>query len=204
MGEIVTHPDGDVTIKVVEYDHSVSPNADGEFPVLKIAYFKVIRQVLRDSSSVLKTLLKIDGPWKESVENTVILHDDTITSVELWFRHAHGTITDEMFQISIEEIWHAIEVGRKYLFKLEDLNGWFTKWWDHEHKKHTDPVKVSGDITVVRQLLYPCHEFDHAAGFALVSSLMVYLGIGHLTEDNPTHHRHLHLRHTVVRGLHRL
>jgi hypothetical protein len=50
----------------------------------------------------------------------------------------------------------------------------------------------------MRQLLFPCHEFDHARGFAFLSRKLTYGMADHITEHNPTVHNHLHLEGNVI------
>jgi hypothetical protein len=45
----------------------------------------------------------------------------------------------------------------------------------------------------MRQLLYPCKELDHAKAFMVITNKLAYQVPDHITEDNPTVHRLLHL-----------
>jgi hypothetical protein len=161
-------------------------------PVLKTARMRVLRQTLVNSSKHFKIMLNTKGQWKEASQDEVILEDDTVTSIELWFRVLHSKMTEDMFEIPVEEIWHALAAGRKYFLKMETLQDWFGAWWGHEHEKYVDFERAN-------ELLYPCQELNHAHGFAEITKMLVYDKIGHISEINPTYHRHLHLGHNVIR-----
>lgn len=177
-------------IKVTEYNYSVE-GLNGERPVLKEVFMKVSRKVLQENSAMWKTMLNQASPWNESTQ-LVELKDDTVLSLELWFRRLHGTMTDNMLEIEIDEIWHALEVCRKYFLEIEMLNDWFRQWWGNH-------AQSSWDLHELRQLLYPAHEFEHSRAFAFVTKELAYKFVGHITEENPTYHQHLHLRHHVIR-----
>jgi hypothetical protein len=182
---------GDLTVKVVEYNYNVA-EVDGKRPVLKVAFMQVSRNVLQDSSITWKNMLNSAGPWIEASRPLVELHEDTVISLELWFRCLHCTLTEDMNQIPVNEIWHALEVCRKYFLKVEMLNGWFALWW---RDQNVSQMKVEE----MKELLYPCHEFEHVKGFAYLTKRLAYEARGHIMETNPTHHRHLHLRHPIIR-----
>jgi hypothetical protein len=177
---------------VTEYDYAVS-DIDGERPVLKVAYMKVSRKILQEASSVWRVVFNKSGPWDESPRLLVDLNDDTVVSLELWLRCLNGAMTEDMYKIPVEEIWHSPEVCRKYFLKVEMLNAWFTLWWDSQDQDH---MKIDN----MRELLYPCHEFEHSIGFSFLTKFLAYNVAGHITE-NPTHHRYLHLGHHVIRPL---
>jgi hypothetical protein len=182
---------GDLTVKVVEYNYDVA-EVDGEKPVIRVAFMQVSRKVLRDSSTAWNKILNSAGSWNEASSPLVELHKDTVIGLELWFRCLHGTMTEEMNGIPVNEIWHGLEVCRKYFLKVEMLNGWFFWWWRGQNKPQME-------LEEMKDLLYPCHEFEHAEGFAYLTKSLAYETRGHIAETNPTHHRHLHLRHPITR-----
>ena len=54
--------------------------------------------------------------------------------------------------------------------------------------------KKALDVLEQRQLLFPCHQFDHAKGFARATRFLAYHVSGHIQEDNPIENNELHLR----------
>lgn len=50
----------------------------------------------------------------------------------------------------------------------------------------------------MRQLHYPCREFDHAKGFAFITKSLAYRMASHITEKNPTKHHHHHLESNEI------
>lgn len=53
-------------------------------------------------------------------------------------------------------------------------------------------------VDELRQLMYLCHEFDDARGFADVTRRLSYEHEGHIAEKNPTRFRHLHLQQRTI------
>jgi hypothetical protein len=121
----------------------------------------------------------------------VDITEGTVASLELWFRVLHDKMIDEMYTVSNKDVWEAIEVCGYRAFDIEKLNAWFAKWWE---KKEQSSIK----LPEMRQLLFPCHEFDHAQGWKFVTRKLVYESSEHITEDNPTAHRHLQLEGNVI------
>ncbi|TVY89542.1 hypothetical protein LAWI1_G006479 [Lachnellula willkommii] len=64
---------------------------------------------------------------------TLDIKSEHVTSVELWLRaiHPDATMTDEMYSISIKDVWNTLQASRTYEFKLEVLSDWFDEW-DHQ------------------------------------------------------------------------
>ena len=154
-----------------------------------LSTMKVSRQILVDNSSQLRRMLS--GSFKEANQNVIDITEGTVASLELWFRVLHGKMTDDMYTISNKDVWEAIEVCGYRDFDIEKLNAWFAKWWE---KKRQNLI----ELPEMRQLLFPCHEFDHAEGWKFVTRKLAYESSEHITEDNPTAHRHLHLEGNVI------
>jgi hypothetical protein len=114
--------------------------------------------------------------------------------MELWLRVFHDKLVDDSYLLPIEEVFNVIQVSRKYLFHLEKLEPWFRGYWDRVDVK-------SLEFLDLRQHLYPCQAFCHACAFAYVSKRLVHEGHGHIEEDNPTRHHHLHVEGRVIRKL---
>ena len=175
----------------MEYDQD-SISGNGEHPVKEIQGFKVSRRTLLETpcNDYWKTLL--EGSYKEAGQNEVTLHDDTVASMELWLRVFHGKLIEDSYTIKVAEIWHAIEVSRKYLFHLEKLEVRFKGYWEKVDKK-------SFDVLNLRQYLFPCQALCHSIAFAYVTRRLAHEEVGHVQEFNPTQHRRLHLEGRVLR-----
>ena len=129
----------------------------------------------------------------EASRKVIDVQEGTVASLELWFRVLHNKMTDEMYAISIKDVWEAIEVCGYRQFDLNKLKGdtWFAKWIGRKDIK----TLTHGQM---RMLLFPCHEFDHALSFAVLTRRLAYETAEHITEINPTEHRHLHLDGNVI------
>lgn len=177
-------------IKVIEYNTDTT-DGNGNHPVLKTATFKVSRQKLMDSSRHFRIMLS--GSFQESSKSAVELHEDSVLSMELWFRALHpGSFNDESYTIPRKEIWEAIWVSRKYFFELESLEPWFAEYWSRLDKKNLD-------LKVLKELLLPCQAFDHPQAFAYVTNTLAHGCAGHIQELNPTEHLALHVEGRVIR-----
>jgi hypothetical protein len=184
-------PTGDLTIKVVENDFTVR-DGDGSHPLRKAALMKVSREVLMNHSPVFKTML--GGVFKEAGSNSVDLEESTICSVELWFRVLHGNLVDDSYLIDTVELWEAIEFSRKYLIHVEKLNAWFATYWSRLNMGNLD-------LDDFKELIYPAQAFDHPVAFAYITKKLAYYCSGHIEEENPSRHRHLHVEGRVIRKL---
>lgn len=96
-------PAGDLTLNIVEYDYSTY-NANGEYPPLRTASFKVSRQTLLQvaGNDYWKRLLA--GGFQEAGSNAITLKDDSIASMELWLRVLHGNLVEDSYLIPVEQI----------------------------------------------------------------------------------------------------
>ncbi|TVY29433.1 hypothetical protein LHYA1_G001871 [Lachnellula hyalina] len=186
-------PAGDLILNIVEYDYATY-NANGGHPPLRTACFKVSRQTLLDvaGNDYWKRLL--NGSFQEANSNEVTLKDDSVASMELWLRVFHGTLVEDSYLIPVEQIWHAIELSRKYLFHLEKLNAWFETYWTKLDKK-------SLETDDLRALLFPCQALEHAGAFAYVTKRLANEVAIHIEELNPTRFRHLRCEGRVIQQL---
>jgi hypothetical protein len=82
--------------------------------------------------------------WENSPESRD--HDDSnnvnnlklsleARKLDIGLRVFHGNLIEESYTIKVAEIWHAIEVSRKYLFHLEKLEEWFKGYVEKVDKK---------------------------------------------------------------------
>jgi hypothetical protein len=181
-------------VKVIEYDYEIS-SASGEHPVLRSATFKVSKQTLIDNSSqdprsYFKTMFK--NYFHEAQSKEIILEDDSVMSVEVWFRVFHNNFEEDTYTVDIKEVWEVIATGKKYLFDMEKAEKWF-----EEYYKRLDLENLEYDD--LTQLLFPCQNFDHALAFARITQRLAVEARGHIVEHNPTRHRDLHCEGRVIR-----
>lgn len=122
---------------------------------------------------------------------TFDIKSENITSVELWLRaiHPEATMTDEMYNISIKDVWNTLHASRAYEFNLEVLSDWFVEWVSRKGGDHC------GKFTVLElsQLMFPCRSFENHKAFAHVTCRYAYEKAGHCDENNPTPYHNLHL-----------
>lgn len=190
---IVIDEDGDLTIKVVEYYDETTRSDDRESAnqkptVCKTEYFQVCRHILVSNSLVFKQLLASN--FAEATQSTVVLKEDAVDTMELWFRLMHKTVKGHTYNVPLSEMWHIVAAAEKYDLNIHDMNEWFAEWYERNSSKYLD---------YPRQLLYPCYRFDHANGFAQATKSLAYNSLGHIVEFNPTEHYELHLPSRIIR-----
>lgn len=196
LPEIVITESGDLTVQVFHqtdnsdrYISATGYNVAGKL----LAIFKVSRQVLMGSSAHFQAMLDPHGNFTEAKQKTVDLENENPNAVEIWFRYFHKNV-DESYQIPINEIRAVIECHRRYLFPLEKLNAWFGEYMKRNGGEKFDKFSIEE----LRQLLFPCQEFDHAEGFAYATKKLVYETPGHIHEDLPSSFSHLHLEPRII------
>jgi len=87
-------PEGDLYVRVYEYDYTVPKDGNGKRCIKKEGMMKVTRQVLMENSKPLRAMLDPNGPWAESKKNVVEIGEESVVAVELWFRALHDTLTE--------------------------------------------------------------------------------------------------------------
>jgi hypothetical protein len=162
---IIIDPESDLTVRLCETlkDGETFIVALGKLiPGRILATFKVCRKFLTDNYAPFNRMLS--GQFMEASRKVIGVQEGTVASLELWFRVLHKKMTDEMYAISIEDVWEAIEVCGYRQFDLDKLKGeaWFAKWIVRKDVKTWTHAQM-------RMLLFPCHEFDHALGFAVLT-----------------------------------
>lgn len=99
---IIIDPSGDLVIKVVEFDDSMitAPGQDGI--VLQEREFLVRKQTIYKNSETIGTMLA----WhlsSERAQTTFTIKDDSVTSMEIWFRAMHETLTQASYAAPLKE-----------------------------------------------------------------------------------------------------
>ncbi|RDW88201.1 hypothetical protein BP6252_00233 [Coleophoma cylindrospora] len=182
---------GDLTVKVVEYNYNMT-SADGGHPILKEAQLKVRREVLVKSSKVFKAMLT--GFFAEAKKNEVLLEEDTVASMELWFLAIHGKLEIVAYNLPIKEIWETIAVGQKYNLDARQLEPWFETYW-----QSLDKASISFED--LNSYMYPCQIFDNAKAFAYITERIAYEASLPVRDFNPTRHDDLHVEGRVLQQL---
>ena len=189
---IVIDEAGDLTIQVIEYKDGAENQPR---TIHEMKEFRVCRKVLVKQSMVFQRLLTTCS-FAEAKQNVITLEEDRVFAMETWFRQMHGTLTENStHNVSLSEMWHVTAAADKYDLCILDLKEWFEDWYK---RKPTIDSK-DGKHLEARQLLYPCYRFDHASGFARATKYLAYNSTGHITENNPTDHKELHLPHRMIR-----
>ncbi|KAH9216437.1 hypothetical protein DL95DRAFT_460295 [Leptodontidium sp. 2 PMI_412] len=180
LPQITIDPAGDLVLRFyINSASKVFTAANGkEMRGEIVATMKVSKKVMIENSAPSMAMLNPSGTWAESGATTLDLCHENVAAVELWMKVLHDSVVEDSFKTtSIETIWIAIEAmnggNRLYKFSVDDL----------------------------RQLMYLCHEFDDARGFADVTRRLAYENEGHIAEKNPTRFRHLHLQQRIIGGL---
>ncbi|GAQ04923.1 hypothetical protein ALT_2244 [Aspergillus lentulus] len=193
---------GDFTIHINEFDPAIrrdersGDDADeaGTNGLVRTGSLKVQKGILLGRSQYFRTMF--DGRWAHGPkDDSVVLNEDTVRSMELWLRVFHSTIdTLPKQSISVGEVWHAIMAGDKYGFDLQALKSWFVAWY----KEMRNESGKEFFKEFAPQLLFPCYAFDYAVGFQELTKFMTYNEPRHVMEANPTHHLQMHLRPRII------
>ncbi|TAQ88034.1 hypothetical protein B7494_g3642 [Chlorociboria aeruginascens] len=122
---IAIGPDSGLTIRLVEEEYATGPVGDVFINTKALATMKVSWKLLENSSGKFKAQLA--DHFKESTEIAVGLYEGIVKSLELWFRVLHRNMMDDVYDISIKDVWEAIEVAGYQDFQTQKLNEWFGK-----------------------------------------------------------------------------
>jgi len=201
---IVIDPIGDLILRMYtttkvegEYFNSAKNCQPTEGKILK--EMKVSRKVMIDNSTFFKSMLTKN--WSEKAQEVVdieISETSDVHSAELWFRVFHGNdLPSDLYKLPIKVVWEVIQYAgflqgaSSTQADLTKLRTWFAGLLELK-----DINKLSHKE--LRMLLYPCYVFDHAKGFAKMTKRLAYEVSDHITEENPTGHRRLHVDGNVI------
>ncbi|KAE8346303.1 hypothetical protein BDV24DRAFT_158547 [Aspergillus arachidicola] len=184
--DIVISPGSDLTIRINEY------SGEGTRKSLeRMASLHVKRDTLINSSRYFQTMM--GSRWAESRNDTIVLEDDTVKSLEIWLRHFHGTLdVVTLDEISVADIWHVILASDKYHFDRYDLLEWFIRWY------HNATAAGIHRDNLANKLILPCYAFDYARGFQDLTKSLAYEEKGLIMEINPIDNVRLHLPPRII------
>ncbi|KAE8322695.1 hypothetical protein BDV39DRAFT_196502 [Aspergillus sergii] len=156
-----------------------------------MASLHVKRETLINSSRYFQTMM--GSRWAESRNNTIVLEDDTVKSLEIWLRHFHSTLDMvTLDEVSVADIWHVILASDKYQFDRYDLLEWFIRWY-----RNATTAGIHRD-NLANKLMLPCYAFDYARGFQDLTKSLAYEEKGHIMEINPIDNVRLHLPPRII------
>ena len=199
MATTVIDNDGNLTVEVIEYNDKAQ-DGNGNKLVEHKQQFRVRREVLTKHSDVFAAMFR--PHWKEAEQESIKLEEDSVASMDIWFRLLHHT--ELVYDVRLEEMWRLAAAGNKYHFDIKMLKPWFAKWyqkhdvdqyytnWGTKDKREMYPLDP-------RSLLFPCWRFDYAKGFMRATHFLTYNCFGHITEQNPTIHQDRRVASRVIR-----
>ncbi|KAL8796888.1 MAG: hypothetical protein Q9195_000971 [Heterodermia aff. obscurata] len=171
---IVITEAGNANFKAIQWDISCL-RKPGPPQVVREEIFLVTKQILTGNSRVLRE--RFDSHQSsDNANQTLRTKEDSISSMEVWLRVLHNTVTPNTYKVAIDEMWYLTAAAENYEFDITRLKTWFDEWYIHQ-----DLSRLS-----CQQLLFPCLTFDHSQGFLTASREAVYGVPGHIEEDNPT------------------
>lgn len=187
---------GDLYLQV--YEHSAQHTFLSSAGVSRksgclVARMRVSRTVLK-SNDYFKA--QLSSYWTKPDRQAIDFCEKHIEAPEIWLRIFHETLTEKCYNVEIDDVWNAIQIGRKYLWSADHLITWFEKWLTHMGGS-LEKLEAF-DTEDLQQLLFPCHHLESAQGFATVTKRLAYEFCGHITERNPTRYIHLHLRNNII------
>jgi hypothetical protein len=153
--------------------------------------FHVSHTVVSAASVVFEKMLDPDSPFKEATVGSVDLLEDHPGSIEVWFKllHSVNDLASTYSKTSITGVWEFLDTAHKYAIDptQDSAKMWFANWYDHQ--KHQE-----FNYEDYQSLLFPCHTFNHAKGFAAATEYLVYNTDRNITEQKPLGYEHDHLR----------
>lgn len=201
--------DHDLTVKAVEYEEvkrienckSITDSAP-----CKVHEFRVKRELLCAASPVLCKLLT--AGFRETEQTTIELHGDPAKALGIWFKILHaedGSFEGVVFthdDIELKDVWQVLSTAQKYEItpKEAKAKAWFEGWYNAQ--AHREGRRFG--YLDFQALVFPCHAFDYAQGFAFASKQLVYRSNGHIAERQPEGFKqdNLHLDHLIIRMIH--
>ena len=109
----------------------------------------------------------------------------------------HGAdLTPTYSSTTMLEVWDILAAADKYELDPRVASHWFKKWFEHHYLRAGWDKNFNDGIlfNAARELMFPCHEFNYAIGFQLVTRYLVYHGRRHITEKRPDGFDYYHLR----------
>ncbi|CZR57053.1 uncharacterized protein PAC_06942 [Phialocephala subalpina] len=197
---IIITETGDLTVQAFmksEYGHRYKNAMGYDVAGKLLASFKVDRLTLRRSSAKFHTMLDPDGIFPEAKASIIDLEYEHVKALELWFRHLHGCLVNDSFKIPIVELRAIIDCSQKQGFPLDKLNVWFEKWMINNGGEEFSRFSLAN----LRDLLFPCQEFNHAKAFAVATMKLAYDTPGHVHEEPPTKFPELHLEPRIITSI---
>jgi hypothetical protein len=132
----------------------------------------------------------LDGGFREANQTNITLKGDNTSTMATFFRVIHDVDDEDTFSVGHEVTWHIAKICDKYNISITLFEKWFTRWY---LKKGTAINNISAN-----ELLFPCWQFNYAAGFLKATRKCVYEMSGHITEENPTEHSELHMPQRII------
>ena len=102
---IVITDAGNALFKVIQFDVTPKGNPGQARVPLREELFLVTKQVLTDSSPVLRKRFE-SHPSSDVASSALRTEEDSISSMELWLRVLHNTVTPDTYEIAIHEMWY--------------------------------------------------------------------------------------------------
>ena len=144
MAIAVIDEDGDLTVEVIEYENQVE-DGNGNRPVARTLQFRVRREVLTKHSSTFAAMFR-PSHWREALSDFVKLEEDSVASMDIWFRILHDT--GLVYDVPLEEMWHLVTACDKYHFDLRSRLSFLT----HHSPSHHVLNVSSGSETTPRRV----------------------------------------------------
>jgi hypothetical protein len=183
-----TDPDMVITLK----------NPKGKAGTPSIVIFRVKKEVVTSKSEHFKRSLSFN---RANGHGSLVLPDEDLSAMRICFLCMHDVPddywTDQILRaIDIGTIWELIVAADKYLFEgdlAEAIQQFFAKWY--KSNVNLKVMELEAAKKFARQLAFPCHFFDHAVGFAMITKWLAYNFDGHVTELKPVSVKwtHMHL-----------
>lgn len=122
-------------------------------------------------------------------------------ALEVWLRAIHNgahTIPNNLKATRMEQAWVAIGVGEQFGFApnhIDKIKPWFLECYSY--------ALDNGGLNPFTAccLAFPCHIFDHPAGFMKLTKYLVYNNKGNNFTQNPSSFHQLHQDARILDGM---
>ena len=121
---IVIADAGNALFKVIQFDLTCRRNPGQARVPLREELFLVTKQVLTDSSAVLRKRFE-SHPSSDVASPALRTEEDSISSMEIWLRVLHNTVVPDTYKVAIYEMWYLAvhQLVSKILIFADDVVG---------------------------------------------------------------------------------
>lgn len=194
-------PNSDLKVEVVATE-TVARDGKWQEITTGTGTFAVSRDVLSNSSPVLRSMLRPDSLYSENKASLIRMEADSILSMEVWFQILHSETPN--YDLDLKAVWQLIAICDRYDLVIDHLFKWFQHWYEAQPVGlWLDRSKFSGETPDANEdplcLLFLAWRLDQPRMFLELSRHTIYSARVHCMERNPSVRLDLHLPSRIIR-----